>query len=217
MYVPRTFAENRTDVLVDFIARYGFATVVTNASNGPAASHVPVLYERGDSEHGDLFLHLARPNPQVEDLRKSDLEVLAMFQGPHAYISPTWYATHPSVPTWNYSAVHVYGMPEVLHDIEQVKRVVVDLSERYESTSKTPWRFSALPDDYAQRMLYGIVVFRVRITRFEAKFKMSQNRDARDRAGVIAGLRAEGSADALATAKIMNNLDAGDSPLDSFG
>ena len=137
--------------------------------------------------------HLARPNPQA---RGAIGEALAIFQGPEAYITPSWYATKRAtgkvVPTWNYVAIHAYGTVEFFDDRERLRDVVTRLTERQETPRAEPWAVTDAPADFIEGMLNGIVGFALPIARLEGKWKMSQNRPAEDRAGVIAGLEAEG-------------------------
>ena len=193
MYVPPLFKEDRIDVLHDAIRRTGLATLVTQSQDGLIASHVPMLLDADPAPYGTLVGHLARPNPQA---RGAIGEALAIFQGPEAYITPSWYATKRAtgkvVPTWNYVAIHAYGTVEFFDDRDRLREVVTRLTERQETPRADPWAVTDAPADFTQGMLNGIVGFALPIARLEGKWKMSQNRPAEDRAGVIAGLEAEG-------------------------
>lgn len=193
MYIPPHFRVEDRDALFDFIDGHGFATLVsTDAAGVPFATHLPLLLDRAA---GVLLGHVAKGNPQWEMF--AGRESLAIFHGPHAYVSPTWYAVHPAVPTWNYAVVHVYGVPRLLTP-EQTGEVVDRLTRKYEDGRATPWT-GEMPADYRRGMLAGIVGFEMPLTRVEGKFKLGQNRSAADRAGTVAGLRADGSeAEALA-------------------
>jgi transcriptional regulator len=169
------------------------------------ASHIPFLIER-DGERLHLHGHLARPNPQVADLAR-DGEVLAIFHGPHAYISPNWYATGPSVPTWNYVDVHAYGTVQLVENDEWLRRFLVRLSERHETRNPVAWRMQDLPEDYVETMLKGIIGLDIAVTRVEGKYKLSQNRPAADRPAVIAALEAQSDHDARAVAKLMRDRE----------
>ena len=186
MFIPSSFRISDRDTLLVFIERYGFATLVSTDPNGvPFATHVPLLLDRSS----DLLLgHIARANPQWEMF--GGRESLAIFHGPHAYVSPSWYTVAPAVPTWNYATVHVYGIPRVI-DAERTADVVDRLVSKYEKHRPNPWA-GEMPDDYRRRMLAGIVGFEMPLTRLEGKFKLGQNRSAEDRAGTIAGLHADG-------------------------
>ncbi len=204
VYIPSHFAEPRQEVLADFIRDHNFGILVTTGAAGLIASHIPFLYDAEDGPHGTLWAHLARGNPQLKDLG-AGREALAIFEGPHGYISPRWYATHPAVPTWNYSIVHAYGTAEPIEDVAALERLVARLADHHEAGAETPWRLADTPDKYRQGMLRGISGFAIRVTRLEGKFKLSQNRDATDRARVIAALREEGSTE---LAELMAKRDA---------
>jgi transcriptional regulator len=199
MYVPPLFKEDRIDVLHDAIRSTGLATLITNTAGGLIASHVPMLLDTAPAPYGTLIGHLARPNPQA---RGAIGEALAIFQGPEAYITPSWYATKREngkvVPTWNYVAIHAYGSVEFFNDRERLRDVVTRLTERQESLRSEPWAVTDAPDDFVDMMLKGIVGFAMPITRLEGKWKMSQNRPAEDRSGVVAGLEEDGRADVAA-------------------
>ena len=205
VYLPPAFTENRPEVLIAHIERYDFGLLVGFGDAGLVASHVPFLIERaGDRLH--LQGHLARPNPQVADLARGG-EVLAVFHGPHAYISPTWYMTGPSVPTWNYADVHAYGTVRLVEDDEWLRRFLVRLSERHEAGNPVPWRMQDLPDPYAQAMLKGIVGFDIAVSRLEGKYKLSQNRPAADRHRVIDALEAQKDGEPREIARLMRERE----------
>jgi len=192
MYNPPLFKEDRIEVLHDAIRATGLATLVTQTADGLIASHVPMLLDPGPAPYGTLIGHVARPNPQA---RGAIGEGLAIFQGLDAYITPSWYATKRQngkvVPTWNYVAIHAYGAVEFFNDPERLRDVVTRLTERHELARAQPWAVTDAPPDFIDGMLKGIVGFAMPITRLEGKWKMSQNRPAEDRAGVISGLEAE--------------------------
>jgi transcriptional regulator len=199
VYIPPLHKEDRVDVMHDAIRRIGLATLVTQTADGLIASHVPMLLDVAPEPYGTLIGHLARPNPQA---RGAIGEALAIFQGPEAYITPSWYATKRAtgkvVPTWNYVAIHAYGTLELFDDRERLRDVVTRLTERQEAGRTDPWAVSDAPADFTEAMLKGIVGFALPVTRLEGKWKMSQNRPAEDRAGVIAGLEAEQRQDVAA-------------------
>ena len=184
MYIPPLFKEDRIDVLHDAIRRTGLATLVTLTADGLIASHVPMLLDPDPAPYGTLIGHVARPNPQA---RGAIGEALAIFQGPEAYITPSWYATKRAtgkvVPTWNYVTIHAYGTVEFFADRERLRDVVTRLTEREETPRAEPWAVTDAPADFIDGMLKGIVGFALPITRLEGKWKMSQNRPAEDRAG----------------------------------
>jgi transcriptional regulator len=198
MYLPTMFKEDRVERLHGFIRASGLATLVTQSPAGLIASHVPMLLNASPAPYGTLVGHLARPNPQA---RGALGEALAIFQGPDAYITPSWYATKRStgkvVPTWNYVAVHAYGAVEFFDDPARLLDVVTRLTDRQEGRRNAPWAVSDAPEEFIQGMLKGIVGFAIPVSRLEGKWKMSQNRPVEDRVGVVAGLSEEGE-DAVA-------------------
>ncbi|HVP69939.1 MAG TPA: FMN-binding negative transcriptional regulator [Gemmatimonadaceae bacterium] len=193
MYIPSHFRESDERVLAEFIDAYAFGTLVTIERGVPFASHVPFLHDR---EARTLHAHVARGNPSWQHIA-SNPDVLVMFQGPHGYVSPTWY-TKPGVPTWNYTAVHVYGRGRVLDDAAATGRHVEKLAARFERGSAAPW----VPE-YDPRMLAGIVGIEIAIGEIQGKFKLSQNRSAEDRAGVVARLEGRGGDESTALAKLV--------------
>jgi transcriptional regulator len=205
VYLPPAFTELRPEVLIEHIERYDFGLLVSHGPAGLVASHIPFLIER-DGQQLRLHGHLARPNPQAGDLAPAG-EVLAIFHGPHAYISPKWYATGPSVPTWNYVDVHVYGTARLVEDADWLRRFLRRLSERHEARNPDPWRTQDLPETYLEGMLKGIIGLDIAVTRLEGKYKLSQNRPAADRPGVIAALEAQSDADARAVARLMRERE----------
>jgi transcriptional regulator len=203
MYIPKAFREDDTPTLHTFMQAYSFATLVTQQNGVPFATHLPFLLDTVREPHGTLFAHMARANPQWQDF-KSAQEVLVIFQGPHAYISPSWYEVELSVPTWNYAAVHAYGLPRLIEDREELYKLLKTLIQTHEAHFEKPWPFQ-LSDDYLQKMMRGIAGFEIEITRLEGKFKLSQNRTAAERANVIAALQE--STDTLAVAELMKRVD----------
>ena len=168
MYVPQHFAAEDPAALADFIEAHSFGTLISTVDGAPFASHVPFLYDRAA---GTLHCHLAQANPQWRHFA-SPGEVLAIFTGPHAYISPTWY-TDAGVPTWNYAAVHVYGTARTTEDAEATARHVEALAAKFEQGRAPPW----VPE-YDRRRLAGIVAVEIRVRAIEGKLKLSQNRSA---------------------------------------
>ena len=185
MYMPKHFAETRLEVLHGLIRDCPFATVVANAADGLVANHLPF-----ELVGGLLHGHVARGN---ELARLDGAEVLLVFQGPDGYISPNWYPTkqetHREVPTWNYAVVHVHGRLRVIDDAAWLRRLLETLTDRHEAGQPQPWKVSDAPDDHIEKSLRAIVGLEVAIERIEGKFKLNQNHPARNRLGVIAGLR----------------------------
>ena len=146
VYLPPAFTEARPAVLVAHIEHHDFGLLVSHGPAGLIASHIPFLVEyQGEELH--LLGHLARPNPQAEDLSHGE-EVLTIFSGPHAYVSPSWYAAGPAVPTWNYVDVHAYGTVRLVEDDDWLRRLLLRLSDRHETGSAAPWRMQELPEPY---------------------------------------------------------------------
>jgi transcriptional regulator len=190
MYTPKHFEVTDRALLADLMRRFSFATLVTTHEGRPLASHLPFLVYPDTGERGSLIAHMARANEQWRDFA-SGAEVLAIFQGDHTYITPSWYMAHPSVPTWNYMVVHAYGVPQMIADEARVADILRTLVDTHEAGFETPWPMD-LPDEYMRKMMRGIVAFEIPITRLEGKFKLSQNRPAIDQQRVIDALDAGG-------------------------
>jgi transcriptional regulator len=193
MYLPSHFAETRVPVLHAAIERSGLATLVTSGAGGIEASHVPMLLDAEPAPLGTLRGHIARDNPQWQG---GTGEAFAIFLGPDAYVSPSWYATKKQsgkvVPTWNYVAIHARGPIEWFDDAARLRAIVTRLTEKHEGARPAPWAVTDAPPDYVEMMLKAIVGFAIPLTRLEGKWKMSQNRPPADRKGVVGALRREG-------------------------
>ena len=205
VYLPPLFTESRGEVLIAHIERHDFGLLVSQGEAAPTASHVPFLVERRD---GKLLLqaHLARPNPQLAELDRAG-EALAIFQGPHAYVSPSWYTAGPAVPTWNYAAVHAYGPVRTIADADWLREFVRRLSERHEAREPRCLANRGLPEPYLASMLKGIVGVEIDVTRLEGKFKLSQNRPAADRPRIIAALERREDAESRDLASLMRRRE----------
>ncbi len=192
MYVPDHFREARPEVLHDAMRQIGFATLVTHdAQGGLEANHMPMLLEAGV-----LRGHVARANPVW---KAGDGEALAIFLGPHAYVSPNWYpskaATGKAVPTWNYITVHAKGRIRWVQEADWLRAHVTRLSETHEGHRADPWKVSDAPESYVEAMLRGIVGFELEIAQLDGKYKLTQNRDQADREAVAAAFAREGRVD----------------------
>jgi transcriptional regulator len=202
MYNPPHFRMEDPDERRAFMDAHPLAQLVTETEAGIVANPVPLLYRPAPDPLGALRGHLARANAQWRECLL-DRPVLAIFQGPHAYVSPGWYAekaaTGRVVPTWNYSVLHVYGRLAIHDDAAWLHAFLTDLTARHESGRNPPWAITDAPADYIERQLKGIVGFELTIERIEAKAKLSQNRNEADRNGVAAGLRNETEPFAQAT------------------
>jgi len=200
MYIPHANKVEDHAPLFDLMRQFSFATLVSAPDGIPVATHLPFMVRPDAGPNGMLLGHMARANTQWRSFDPVR-EVLTIFQGDHAYISPSWYLEHPSVPTWNYVVVHAYGLPRIVDDEDAVRRMLRELVQQHESGFQTPWPME-LPPDYESRMIKGIVAFEITLTRLEGKFKLSQNRSLPDRAGVIAALSDSGG-----IGKLMSELE----------
>lgn len=207
MYVPLHFSQNHVPTLHGLMAQYGFATLVTTMDGIPFASHLPLLVDSGSGEYGALIGHMARANPQWRGF-DAGTEALAIFQGPHAYISPSWYPSQQKVPTWNYAAVHAYGAPRIIEDHDDILAVLTRLVAFYESAMAEPWRIDSQTADFRDTQMRGIVAFEIPITRLEGKYKLAQNKPEADRLGAAKGLRDSGETLAVELARMMEARDA---------
>jgi transcriptional regulator len=199
MYIPKAFREDDLNTLHKLMREYSFATLITQHEGVPFATHLPFILDAKRGPNGTLLAHMARANPQWRDF-KSEQEVLVIFQGPHAYVSPSWYEVELSVPTWNYAVVHAYGIPRLVEEGEELYTILKILIQTHEAQFENAWPFQ-LSNDYLQKMMRGIVGFEIEITRLEGKFKLSQNRTESEREKVIAALHE--SADTQSIAELM--------------
>jgi len=192
MHRPPAFREDRIDVLHATIRAHPLATLVTAGPEGLQANHIPFLIE-AEEPFGVLRGHLARANGQLEALR-AGAEALVIFQGPQAYVSPSWYATKAEtgkvVPTWNYVAVHCWGTPRVIDDAGWLRGLIGRLTRSQEEPRPEPWAVEDAPADFIAAQIKGIAGLEIPVARIEGKWKASQNRSDADRAGVAAGLGA---------------------------
>ncbi|HXA47158.1 MAG TPA: FMN-binding negative transcriptional regulator [Burkholderiaceae bacterium] len=203
MYQPSHFEEKRTEVLHQLIRDNGLGTFVTLTANGLEANHIPFEIDPEPAPYGTLRAHVARNNPVWREFSK-DVDALVVFQGAQVYISPNWYQTKKDdgkvVPTYNYMVVHAYGAVTAIEDAAWLRALVGRLTDRYEAPQAAPWKVADAPDDYVEKMLSAIVGIEIPINKLIGKWKVSQNRPAVDRAGVIAGLQQQGGEDANAMA-----------------
>ena len=205
MYIPPQFKEERVPVLHDAIRRAGLATLVTVDAEGLVASHVPMLLSPEPAPFGTLRGHLAKANAQWR-AALPETQALAIFLGPDAYVSPSWYETKRQtgkvVPTWNYVAIHASGPLRFFEEPEPLLALVSALTERHEAGRPEPWAVADAPEAFIQAQLKGIVGFELPIARLEGKWKLGQNRPAADQAGVVEGLTREGEPAGLAVARM---------------
>jgi transcriptional regulator len=200
MYQPSAFREERLEILHALIRAHPLATLITSGPGGLLANLVPfILADTG--VRGTLRAHIAKANDQVEPLR-SGAETLVVFQGPEAYITPSWYPSTKEhgrvVPTWNYVVVQVRGTPRVIDDPSWLRAQIDDLTSSQESHRPAPWSAADAPAPYIEAQLRAIIGIEIPILAIEGKWKASQNRSAADRQGVVEGLQAEGISEAMA-------------------
>jgi transcriptional regulator len=182
MYVPKVFAVDDVPKLQDFMDEFNFATVVTERDGELNASHIPFWLDRSEEPYGVLRAHFAVRNPQLKDLQ-SGSQALVIFQGPHTYVSPSWYVKPENVPTWNYTVVHAYGIPKILDEAGMIG-LLKDLVGKHERPFEQPWDFDPNAS-WIKKLLPEIAGFEIKIEKLQGKFKLNQNRTAADRAGVI--------------------------------
>ena len=202
MFVPHYYRESDPAALLEALRANAFATIISADHDGaPAASWIPFVIE-GTPAAPVIYGHLARANGQWRSWTPRT-PLLALFQGPHHYISPSWYASAPNVPTWNYVAVQVRGRPRLLEEPAEIDAMLQRLVAQFERHRERPWHLDAQPEDYRRREARGIVAFELLIDEIAGAWKLSQRASAGDRDGAIAGLAAAGGEDALAIARLM--------------
>ena len=201
MYIPAAFAESDPERLAALIGDYNFGTLVSAGRQGLFATHLPFAPDPARPLEL-LHAHMARTNPHWRDLAEGG-EALAIFQGPHAYVSAAWYATRPKVPTWNYVAAHVYGRVRLRTEPQAVLETLALTVRHQEAGRQQPWRMEDQPPAFLAGMAKGVVAFELHVSRIEGKAKLSQNVGRADQEGAIAGLLREGDAPSRATAEAM--------------
>ena len=208
MYLPRHFLNDDRSSVVDLIRDHPLATLVTMLDDQLEATHVPVVLDADRGEYGALRFHLAYANPTAQVLDGAR-EVLLVFTGPEAYVSPDWYDTEQLVPTWNYAAVHMWGRPAPVDDAA-LGRLLDDLSAEQEQQipGKQPWTTAKLEEDRYLKMRRAIIGFDMMVSRLDAKWKMDQNKSRADRQGARAALDALGGERRTAVAAVMASQEA---------
>lgn len=182
MYLPSIFHEQDQQAMVELIKSNNFGMLVTGTGDVPQVTHLPFILEEREGRRGVLYGHVARANPHWQSIRPGSRS-LAIFQGPHSYISPSWYQDQGNVPTWNYTSCHVAGSVEVIHDREKILDIVNRLTDFHESGMTDPWRIDKAKN--LHELLAAIVGLTMTIDSIEAKFKLSQNRSREDQLGVV--------------------------------
>ncbi|MBI5938003.1 MAG: FMN-binding negative transcriptional regulator [Betaproteobacteria bacterium] len=206
MYIPKQLEESRVDVMHELIRAQPLATLVTLSSGGLNANHIPLHLSESPAPFGTLQGHVARANPMLSDLT-NNIESLAVFHGPNAYITPSWYATKKEtgkvVPTWNYVVVHAYGFLRIVDNAAWLRAQLEDLTTHNEASFSEPWAVSDAPHEHIEKIMAAIVGIEMVITKLSGKWKVSQNQPAQNQASVVAGLKASGLPDSLAMAALV--------------
>ncbi|GBL46791.1 transcriptional regulator [Sulfuriferula multivorans] len=206
MYIPSQFKEENLERLTALIEDYSFGTLVSTHEGLPFVSHLPFLFEQDASPHGKLIGHMARANPQWQHLAQGQM-ALAVFQGPHAYVSSGWYAK-PGVPTWNYAVVHLYGRARIVEEESQLEEILDKLTAVHDADYPETMQTGYMRENKT-RLLDMIVGFEIEVTEIQGKFKLSQNRSNDDQQSVIQHLQASAIASDKETAALMvSNLKA---------
>lgn len=197
MYIPNYFKITDETVAYDIIKEHSFATLFSQNNGMPFATHLPLIL---NDEKSYLYGHFARPNPQWKDIKNQT--VLAVFHGPHCYISPSWYETNKAVPTWNYITVHVYGEVELLEDEEELVTSLHDMVVKYEAPDSS-YRLQDVDPEFLSGMNKGVQGFKIKINRIEGKSKLSQNHSLVRQELVINQLEQKSTTDEQQIAKLM--------------
>ena len=200
MYIPASFAVTDPGVLHDFVREHSFGLLLSHVAGEMFGTHVPFLLDAAAGPHGALLGHVARANPQWREL--AGQSALAVFTGPHAYVSPTWYETPHMVPTWNYTAVHVTGRVEIIEEPSELLAILSETVRVYERNRPNPWSFDGSTTQ-AERLMAQIVGFRIVIDKIEGKFKLNQNHPEERREKVIRALGTGGDENSRAVAELM--------------
>jgi transcriptional regulator len=208
MYIPPAFQELDQAKLFDAIERHSFGLLVSQLDGELFATHLPLLVDRQAGPSGQLLGHMARANPQWQ--RLNGQTVLAVFSGPHAYITPTWYEAENVVPTWNYVAVHVYGKCEVIDDDRATAKIVEDYVATFERNRPKPWTIDS-DVTFFEKLVKMVVGFRIKISRIEGKWKLSQNHPTERREKVARQLAEENHIDDQAIGRLMAETLSGKS------
>ncbi len=193
MYTPSSFKEENPDVLFELIETYNFGVLFSQHGEAPEATHLPFLVDKNRGANGTLIAHFAKANKHWKSLDESK-EVLAVFQGPHTYITPSWYKNRETVPTWNYATVHVFGKPKVIHNLDELREMVTRLTHFHEDQVDSDWSLEESGKHF-EIDLKAITGLEIEITRMEGKFKFNQNRKEEDQRNVIENLEKLGEKD----------------------
>ncbi|MBI4724558.1 MAG: FMN-binding negative transcriptional regulator [Rhodomicrobium sp.] len=209
MYQPPLFLEERIEIIHELMRAHPFATLVSLQSGNLSADHLPLVLHPELSDKGTVRGHIAKGNP-LWKFSAGSMEILAIFQGPQAYVTPSWYVSKKEhgkvVPTWNYAVVHAFGELQFVEDQDWLLDHLNVLTRQHESHRPVPWEVGDAPHDFLARLLEGIVGIEFVINRLEGKWKVSQNRDEQDRLGVQRGLRLEQDEDATAISHLIDRI-----------
>jgi len=204
MYIPKHFAFDEPAQIQGFVHDFPFATLVTMMDGVPFATHLPLLLDMRSGTHGVLRGHVARANPHWQAFQKNEAESLAIFHGPHTYVSPRWYENAPAVPTWNYIAVHMYGRPQIITDHQDL---IADMTAMVDVFEPDGQAGEVITPEFVEKLSAGIVGFRMEVTWVEGKRKLSQNRAIEDQRGVAAALALAEDLDAIAYRSYLEGKD----------
>lgn len=203
MFIPKFFKVTDFNEISEFIQRNSFGTIVTTKKDKPIATHIPLEFRKEEDEYY-IYGHMAYGNPQWKTFETCE-NALIIYQGPHAYISSSWYS-HENVPTWNYQAVHVYGKPTILEE-EELKQDLMLLLEKYEQHREHPILWDSLSPELLEREMKGIVGFKIKVQEIQAAYKLSQNRNKDDYHRIIEMLNEEEDVHSHQVAEVMEYKD----------
>jgi transcriptional regulator len=207
MYLPKHFEESNVAAMHAFIEGNPFGTLVCQTAQGMVANHIPFELDSASGEHGVLRAHVARANP-IWQQALAGSEALVIFQGVNSYVTPSWYPTKKltgkAVPTWAYAVTHAYGQVKFIQDGKWLHSLVSRLSDAQEVSRDEPWAVSDAPTDYIDKLVGAIIGVEIVVCRLEGKWKVDQNKQVVDRAGVVAGLKEQGDADSLELAELVS-------------
>ncbi|QHI97215.1 FMN-binding negative transcriptional regulator [Xylophilus rhododendri] len=206
MYTPKAYENHDLAELHRCMRQWSFATLITHGASGTQATHLPFLFDAEDGAAGTLTTHLARANPQLADLL-AGAPALVIFQGPHAYVSPSWYQQQLTFPTWNYAAIHARGLPLCLEGPEEVRAVLDRTVRQYDEPLGGAWRFPEMPAELIASRLKAIVAVRIPIDSLEGKFKFNQDKSPADRLGVMQALASSPDRGDQAAAEFMRQRE----------
>ncbi len=206
MYTPKHFEQPSIEAMHEHVRAYPLATLITLGAEGLCANHIPMHLSESPQPYGLLSGHVPRSNPVWREA-SNQVEAIVIFQGPNAYITPSWYAskkeTGKVVPTWNYTVVHAHGHIRVIDDAQWLRAHLETITNQHEASHAHPWAVADAPNDFTEKLLGSLVGIEISISKLVGKWKVSQNRPEQDRAGVVAGLRSLGVSDTSQMAELV--------------